>query len=248
VVSPKERLIVALDVPTAVDAQEIIYELADSVTFYKVGLQLFTAEGPGIVSELVNSGRKVFLDLKLHDIPNTVAGAVKAASELGVHMLTVHAAGGSRMLKEAVEAARGEPAAPMILAVTVLTSFSQSDLEQSGVKTDISHQVRHLATLAKAAGCDGVVTSPHEAQALRSALGGEMAIVTPGIRPAGSDAEDQSRISTPASAIRAGASHLVVGRPILGAENRLHAAKAIIDEIAASLPTSEMEMAGKKPA
>jgi orotidine-5'-phosphate decarboxylase len=248
VASPKDRLIVALDVPTAIEAQEIIYELADSVAFYKVGLQLFTAEGPRIVSELVKSGRKVFLDLKLHDIPNTVAGAVKAASELGVHMLTVHAAGGSRMLKEAVEAARNGPTAPMVLAVTVLTSFSQSDLEESGVKTDMSHQVRHLATLAKAAGCDGVVTSPREAQALRSALGGEMAIVTPGIRPAGSDAEDQSRISTPAAAIRAGASHLVVGRPVIAAENRLLAAKTIIDEMATSSPLSEMEMAGKKPA
>jgi orotidine-5'-phosphate decarboxylase len=246
--SAKDRLIVALDVPTAVEAQEIIYELADSVSFYKVGLQLFTAEGPRIVAELVNSGRKVFLDLKLHDIPNTVAGAVKAACELGVHMLTVHAAGGSRMLKEAVEAARNEPSSPLLLAVTVLTSFSQSDLEQSGVPADISHQVRHLATLAKAAGCDGVVSSPHEAQSLRSALGNEMAIVTPGIRPAGSDASDQSRISTPAAAIAAGASHLVVGRPILGAANRLHAAKAIIDEIAKSMRTAEMEMAGHRPA
>lgn len=245
---PKDRLIVALDVPTAVDAQEIVYELADSVGFYKVGLQLFTAEGPKIVTELVNSGRRVFLDLKLHDIPNTVAGAVKAACQLGVHMLTVHAAGGSRMLKEAVEAARSEPTAPMILAVTVLTSFSQSDLEQSGVKTDVSHQVRHLATLAKASGCDGVVCSPHEAQALRSALGKEMAIVTPGIRPPGAEASDQSRISTPAAAIHAGASHLVVGRPVVGAANRLQAARAIIDEIAACLSPSEMEMAGKKPA
>lgn len=245
-ISAKERLIVALDVATAVEAQEIVYELADSVAFYKVGLQLFTAEGPRIVSELVNSGRKVFLDLKLHDIPNTVAGAVKAACELGVHMLTVHAAGGSRMLKEAMEVAKAEPVAPMILAVTVLTSFSRLDLEQSGVKADISHQVRHLATLAKAAGCDGVVTSPHEAQSLRSVLGAEVAIVTPGIRPKGADAKDQSRISTPAAAIRAGASHLVVGRPIVGADNRLQAAKAILSEIEASLPAVEMEMAGKK--
>jgi len=248
VTSARERLIVALDVATAIEAQEIVYELADSVAFYKVGLQLFTAEGPQIVSELVASGRKVFLDLKLHDIPNTVAGAVKAACELGVHMLTVHAAGGSRMLNEAMKAAKAESVAPLILAVTVLTSFSQSDLEQSGVKADISHQVRHLATLAKAAGCDGVVTSPHEAQALRSALGLEMAIVTPGIRPTGSDAKDQSRVSTPASAIRAGASHLVVGRPIVGADNRLEAAKAILAEIESSLPAVEMEMAGKKPA
>jgi len=248
VASAKERLIVALDIPTALDAQEIVYELGDLVAFYKIGLQLFTAEGPRIVSELVNSGRKVFLDLKLHDIPNTVAAAVKAASELGVHMLTVHAAGGSRMLTAAVAAAKNEPSAPIILAVTVLTSFSQTDLQESGVHTGINHQVRHLATLAKAAGCGGIVTSPHEAQALRSALGGEMAIVTPGIRPHESDASDQSRISTPAAAIRAGVSHLVVGRPILAAANRLHAAKAILDEIAGALPTADAEMAGRTPA
>lgn len=239
----------ALDVTTAVDAQEIVYELADSVSFYKVGLQLFTAEGPKIVSELVNSGRKVFLDLKLHDIPNTVAGAVKAACELGVHMLTVHAAGGSRMLREAVEAARSQPTSPTILGVTVLTSFSQSDLEESGLTADLSSHVRYLATMAKAAGCGGVVSSPNEATALRSVLGSALAIVTPGIRPAGSDASDQSRISTPAAAIRAGASHLVVGRPILRATNRLQAAKGIMDEIAATLPTSsQIEMAGKLPA
>jgi orotidine-5'-phosphate decarboxylase len=245
VTSVKDRLIVALDVLSAVEAQEIVYELGDLVAFYKVGLQLFTAEGPKVVSELVNSGRKVFLDLKLHDIPNTVAGAVKAACELGVQMLTVHAAGGSRMLKEAREAAKNDSTPLRILAVTVLTSFSRADLEEAGIKTEISQQVRHLAMLAKAAGCDGVVTSPHEAQALRSALGGEMAIVTPGIRPAGSEAKDQSRISTPAAAIRAGASHLVVGRPILDATNRPQAAKAILDEMVAA---SEMEMAGKWPA
>ena len=123
--SPRDRLIVALDVPTAVDAQEVVYELGDSVGFYKVGLQLFTAEGPKIVSELVNSGRRVFLDLKLHDIPNTVAAAVKAASELGAHMLTVHAGGGTKMLKEAVLAAESGASSPLLLAVTVLTSFSQ---------------------------------------------------------------------------------------------------------------------------
>ena len=232
-ISAKDRLIVALDVRSSVDAQEIVYELGESVALYKVGLQLFTAEGPRIVSELVNSGRKVFLDLKLHDIPNTVAGAVRAASELGVYMLTVHAAGGNRMLTAAVEAARNEAAAPIILAVTVLTSFSQSDLDESGVKADMSYQVRHLATLAKTAGCGGVVASPHEAQSLRSALGSEMAVVTPGVRPQGSDTGDQSRISTPAEAIRAGASHIVVGRPILAATNRLHAAKTILDEIEA---------------
>jgi orotidine-5'-phosphate decarboxylase len=248
VTSPKDRLIVALDVPTAVDAQEIVYELGDSVSFYKVGLQLFTAEGPRIVSELVNSGRKVFLDLKLHDIPNTVAGAVKSASELGVHMLTVHAAGGSRMLTEAVKASAAGAQPLIILGVTVLTSFSQADLEESGVSAAVSQQVRHLAELALAAGCGGIVTSPHEAANVRSAVGPEIAIVTPGIRPAGSQAGDQSRIATPTTAIRAGASHLVVGRPILAASNRNQAAAAIIEEIGAAIDASQMEMAGKKPA
>jgi len=246
--SPKDHLIVALDVSTAIEAQEIVYELGDSVSFYKVGLQLFTAEGPKIVSELVNSGRKVFLDLKLHDIPNTVAGAVKEAAELGVHMLTVHAAGGSKMLREAVAAAKSSTDQPIILGVTVLTSFAQQDLKESGVTKDISDQVRHLAELAQAAGCGGVVTSPHEAAGLRRSLGSELAIVTPGIRPTGSDAKDQSRLATPAAAIRAGASHLVVGRPITAAPNRNQAAVAILDEIGSALHALQTEMAGARPA
>lgn len=246
--SAKDRLIVALDVSNAVDAQEIVYELGQAVSFYKVGLQLFTAEGPKIVSELVNSGRKVFLDLKLHDIPNTVAGAVKAASELGVAMLTVHAGGGSRMLTAAVEAAAAAPTPPMILAVTVLTSLSSGDLQQVGIKTEISEQVLLLGQLAKSAGCGGVVSSPQEAQSLRSELGAQMAIITPGIRPCGFGQGDQSRIATPAAAIAAGASHLVVGRPILGAENRNQAASAILEEIGCALRSAEKEMAGTRPA
>lgn len=246
--SAKERLIVALDLPTAVDAQEIIYELGESVSFYKVGLQLFTAEGPKIVSELVSSGRKVFLDLKLHDIPNTVAGAVKAAAELGVHMLTVHAAGGSRMLQEAVQAAKAGAHQPILLGVTVLTSFSDSDLKESGVEADVSEQVLHLARLAQNAGCGGVVTSPKEAAGLRASLGSDMAIVTPGIRPAGSEAGDQSRIATPTAAIRAGVSHLVVGRPILAAARPAQAAASILQEIETALHSPEMEMAGTRPA
>lgn len=244
----KDRLIVALDVPTAVEAQEIVYELGEMVSFYKIGLQLFTAEGPKIVSELVNSGRKVFLDLKLHDIPNTIAGAVKAASELGVAMLTVHAGGGSRMLKAAVEAAATAPTPPIILAVTVLTSLSAADMEETGIKAETGEQVLRLARLAKSAGCGGVVSSPQEAQRLRSELGPQMAIVTPGIRPGGTAQADQSRIATPATAIRAGASHLVVGRPILAADNRNRAASAILEEIASVLASSEKEMAGGKPA
>lgn len=246
--SPKDRLIVALDVPTAIEAQEIIYELGDSVSLYKVGLQLFTAEGSRFVSELVNSGRRVFLDLKLHDIPNTVAGAVKAASELGVHMLTVHAAGGGKMLKEAVAAAKSGTDGLILLGVTVLTSFSSSDLQESGVQAEMADQVRHLARLAKEAGCGGVVTSAHEASGVRSILGREMAIVTPGIRPQGSETGDQSRIATPSSAIHAGASHLVVGRPITAAENRNRAAVAILEEIGAALRSPQIEMAGTRPA
>ena len=246
--SPNNHLIVALDVATAVEAQKIVYELGDSASFYKVGLQLFAAEGPKIVSELTDSGRKVFLDLKLHDIPNTVAGAVKAASALGSHMLTVHAGGGARMLESAVEAARSTTQPPLILAVTVLTSFSQPDLEETGVRGGLSDHVLYLGRLAKSAGCGGVVASPNEARNLRSALGTAMAIVTPGIRPEGSESGDQSRVATPSAAIRAGASHVVVGRPILGAANRRRATAAIVEEIDGALRASEMEMAGSRPA
>jgi orotidine-5'-phosphate decarboxylase len=248
VTSPKDRLIVALDVPTAIEAQEIVYALGDSVSFYKVGLQLFAAEGPQFVSELVNSGRKVFLDLKLHDIPNTVAGAVKAAAELGVHMLTVHASGGRKMLQEAVAASKSGTYHPIILGVTVLTSLSPADLTESGVPSSISDQVQRLARLTQAAGCGGIVTSPQEASGVRSILGPGLAIVTPGIRPAGSEAQDQSRIATPSAAIRSGASHLVVGRPITGADNRNRAALKILGEIGSALGTVETEMAGSRPA
>jgi len=248
VIPAKDRLIVALDVPTAVDAQEIVYELGDAVCFYKVGLQLFTAEGPKVIRELVNSGRHVFLDLKLHDIPNTVAGAVKAACELGVQMLTVHASGGAKMLNEAVQAAKSAAEPLTILGVTVLTSFDQSDLEESGVKTEMTQQVRHLAQLAQQAGCGGIVTSPREAAGIRKLLGSEMAIVTPGIRPLGAGVGDQSRIATPKAAIQAGASHLVVGRPILAAENRNRAAKSILNEIDEALRSAKMEMADTRPA
>ncbi len=246
--SPKDRLIVALDVPAAIDAQEIVYELGDSVSFYKVGLQLFTAEGPKIVSELVNSGRKVFLDLKLHDIPNTVAGAVKSAAELGIAMLTVHAVGGGKMLAAAAEAARQAPQPLLILGVTVLTSLAQEDIRETGIQGTISDQVLRLAMLAKSAGCGGIVSSPQESKKLRSALGPEMAIVTPGIRPEGADPGDQSRVATPTAAIYAGASHIVVGRPILSAPNRNEAAAAVVREISSALRTPKMEMAGTRPA
>jgi len=224
----RERLIVALDVSTAGEAQSLVQRIGDAAGIYKVGLQLFTAEGPGIVRDLVGSGRRVFLDLKLHDIPNTVSHAVKAAVELGAHMLTVHASGGTAMLRAATEAAGGRL---KILAVTVLTSLNDEDMLETGVSGRVADQVLRMAALAQNTGCQGVVTSPREALLLRKALGEGFAIVTPGVRPAGSESHDQQRIATPAQAIANGASHIVVGRPITHASDPAAAAQAIISEM-----------------
>lgn len=224
----RERLIVALDVPNAREAVGLVRSIGDAAGIYKIGLQLFVAEGPAIVRELVASGRRVFLDLKLHDIPNTVSHAVKSAVDLGASMLTVHASGGSAMLKAAVEAAAGRL---NILAVTVLTSMDQDGLHQIGVPATVLDQALKMAALAQSAGCGGVVTSPREASALRKLLGENMAIVTPGIRPAGGETHDQKRVATPAEAIAAGASHIVVGRPITHAPDPTQAALAIIREM-----------------
>src|SRR5438270_11326614 len=183
---PRERLIVALDVPSAAAAQQIVAAVGDSVFTYKVGMQLFTAAGPRIVHDLVTSGRRVFLDLKYHDIPNTVASAVSEAARLGVSMLTVHAAGGGKMLTAALEAARAANPAMMVLAVTVLTSLDDNDLEKTGVRGRVVDQVLRLAALAIADGCHGVVASAQEALELRSELNGDFVIVTPGVRPVGS--------------------------------------------------------------
>ena len=227
----KDRLIVALDVPSATQARQIVQSIGDGATTYKVGKQLFTAKGPQLVRELVASGRKVFLDLKFHDIPNTVAAAVRSAAELGVTMLTVHASGGSKMLKAAVEAAAQSAAKPMVLAVTVLTSFSDADLQEIGVPGTVLTQVLRLGALARGSACGGLVASAHEARELRRELGEGFAIVTPGVRPAGSAAGDQARVVTPREAIAAGATHLVVGRPILEAVNPAQAAADILAQI-----------------
>jgi orotidine-5'-phosphate decarboxylase len=227
----RDRLIVALDVPGAIQARQIVQSIGEAATTYKVGKQLFTAEGPQLVRELVASGRKVFLDLKFHDIPNTVAGAVRSASELGAAMLTVHASGGSKMLKAAVEAAAQSPAKPMVLAVTVLTSFTDTDAQEVGFCGDVLAQVLRLGALARAASCGGLVSSAKEVAELRRELGEDFAIITPGIRPAGSAAGDQARAVTPREAIAAGATHLVVGRPILDAPDPAKAAAATIAEI-----------------
>lgn len=227
----RERLIVALDAPDAARAQKLVRQLGESVSFYKVGKELFTAEGPLIVRELVDEGKKVFLDLKFHDIPNTVAGAVRSAAALGVSLITVHASGGAQMLKAAAEAAAESEAKPTILAVTVLTSLSGEDLQEIGVTGTVEAQVLRLAALALQSGCGGIVASAQEAAHLRQSLGAGFKLVTPGIRPAGSDTADQVRVVTPEAAIRAGADYLVVGRPITAASDPVAAAKAIVRQI-----------------
>jgi orotidine-5'-phosphate decarboxylase len=231
-ISPRERLIVALDVSSSVEAQKIVAALGESVQSYKVGMQLFTAEGPQIVRDLVASGRKVFLDLKYHDIPNTVRAAVLEAAQLGVSLLTVHASGGIKMLQAATDAARASSSEVLILAVTVLTSMKENDLAETGVQPTIENQVIRLASMAIHAGCAGVVSSARELKSLRAQLGSEFLAVTPGVRPAGSAHGDQARVVTPAEAISAGATHIVVGRPITGAANPASAAIDILKEIA----------------
>jgi orotidine-5'-phosphate decarboxylase len=227
---PRERLIVALDVSSAAAAQKIVTAVGDSALTFKVGMQLYTAEGPQVVRELVNSGRRVFLDLKYHDIPNTVGAAVAEAAKLGVSMLTVHAAGSTKMLRAAVEGAKGHPGL-MVLAVTVLTSLDADDLEKTGVPGTVEESVTRLARLAVDNGCQGIVTSAREAAAVRARLGGAFAIVTPGVRPAGSQVADQVRVVTPAEAIAAGATHIVVGRPITGAADPASEARAILSQM-----------------
>ena len=227
---PRQRLIVALDVSTAAAAQKIVAAVGDSALTYKVGMQLYTAEGPQVVRDLVASGRRVFLDLKYHDIPNTVGAAVSEAAKLGVSMLTVHASGSVKMLRAAVEAAKVRPEL-IVLAVTVLTSMDGNDLETIGIQGTVKESVVRLAAIALANGCQGVVASAHEASTLRAELGERFAIVTPGVRPAGGDVADQVRVVTPAEAIAAGASHIVVGRPITGAADPAAQARAILEQM-----------------
>jgi orotidine-5'-phosphate decarboxylase len=229
--TPADRLIVALDVSSVAEAQRIVGSVGSAATTYKVGKQLFVAEGPRAVRDLLNSGRRVFLDLKFHDIPNTVAGAVKMAAELGVSMVTVHAAGGSKMLKAAAEAAASAQKPLLVLAVTVLTSMGQADLQEVGVSGRPLDQVLRLASLARTAGCGGVVASPEEVKELRRELGEGFAIVTPGVRPAGTAKDDQTRVATPGDAVRNGATYIVVGRPITEAADMGKAAKEILADI-----------------
>jgi orotidine-5'-phosphate decarboxylase len=228
---PRERLIVALDVSSTAAAQNIVAAVGESANAYKVGKQLFTAEGPQVVRALIASGRRVFLDLKYHDIPNTVASAVREAAKLRVSMLTVHASGGGKMLRAAVQAAKDESPSLLVLAVTVLTSLDDHDLETIGVRGSVPDQALRLGALAIASGCKGLVCSAREAAALRQELGEDFMIVTPGVRPAGSGHGDQVRVVTPAEAIASGATHIVVGRPITEAHDPSAEARAILAEI-----------------
>lgn len=222
-------VIVALDFPRGAEALELVDDLGKAGTFYKVGLQLYTAEGTHLVEALKDRGKRVFLDLKLHDIPNTVAGGVRAASELGVDFLTLHTAGGGAML----EAARDAAGETRLLGVTVLTSLGAADLKATwGRKTlSVVDEVGRLADLAAQHGIHGVVASPHEASSVRSRVGPKFLVVTPGIRPAGTDHDDQQRVATPAAAIAAGADYLVIGRSITRASDPEAALYSILAEV-----------------
>jgi orotidine-5'-phosphate decarboxylase len=229
----RDRLIVALDVPDAEIAWGLIDRLAGHVGMFKVGSQLFTAAGPGFVHEIVGRGESVFLDLKFHDIPNTVAGAVSSASRLGVSLIDVHGLGGRAMLEAAVGAL---PAMnTRLLAITILTSHDEQSLGQIGVNGSVHDSVRRLALLARDAGLDGVVASAREVELIREACGPDFLIVTPGIRPAGTASGDQVRAATPAEALGAGADYLVVGRPITAADDPATAADRIVAEMERAL-------------
>lgn len=231
----RQRLIVALDVPDARSAMRLVAELEGTCSWFKVGLELFIAAGPAVLEPIVARGHKVFLDLKLHDIPNTVAGAVRSAAGLGVRMLTVHAGGGPAMLAAAKAALAGIAHPPELLAVTVLTSMDTGQLQATGVDRLPSQQVELLAKLGIGVGIRGFVCSPQEVAAVRSITGPEGVLVIPGIRPAGAAIGDQKRVAGPAEALRLGASYLVVGRPITQAPNPAEAATAILEEMAEAL-------------
>jgi len=230
-----EQLLVALDVDRAADARRLADELRGAVGGFKIGSRLFTSEGPGVVEDLAARGDRVFLDLKFHDIPNTVAGAVAAATRLGAWMVNVHAGGGRAMMIAARDAAREEAArasrpAPLVIAVTVLTSLGAELLNEMGVAGSAEDQVVRLAALAHSCGMDGVVASPQEIRAVRAVCGHPFAIVTPGIRGAADEKGDQRRTLSAAEALAAGATYLVVGRPIIGADDPRQAAERIAAE------------------
>jgi len=233
----KERLIVALDVDSDTEALGIVAELKDTVGVFKVGHQLFTAYGPDIVRRIIGAGGRVFLDLKYHDIPNTVAKASAEAVKLGVSIFNVHSLGGLDMMKAAKESAKETALKynlpmPAVLAVTVLTSMDEKALRKElKITRSLQRQVAHLARLAQRAGMSGVVASPQEIRMLRRAVRGEFIILTPGVRPAWAGKDDQKRVMTPGDAVKAGADYIVVGRPVLKTADRREAVRKILEEI-----------------
>lgn len=237
----KPELIVALDVPSSKEIPQIVKSLPPEISYYKVGLELFASEGPKALEYLKANNKQIFLDLKLHDIPRTVANAVASIAQHNVNMITVHACGGREMLKAAADAAAdaGE-CAPKIIAVTTLTSLNENDFQDLGINRSISEQAIILGGIAMAAGINGLVTSAHEVETLRKTFGEHALLVTPGIRPApradgsvqaGGEVADQKRVATPAMAVKGGASHLVVGRPILQADDPARVAYEILEQI-----------------
>ncbi|MBI4828642.1 MAG: orotidine-5'-phosphate decarboxylase [Nitrospinae bacterium] len=231
---PRNRLIVALDAPDLKEALRLLKTLKGRVDWFKIGSQLYTAEGPAIARAVKEAGAKVFLDLKFHDIPATVARACRSAMTLGVDMLNVHALGGGAMMRAAAEEVAREPEAkrPIVIAVTVLTSMGADDLEQVGIAGPVDSRVIRLAGLAKDSGLAGVVASANEVAAIKAACGAGFITVTPGIRPGWAAADDQKRVATPAEALHGGADYLVVGRPIIAAADPEAAAERTLEEMA----------------
>lgn len=241
----RKRLIVALDVPGAEQAMKLAHKLAGHVGLFKVGLELFIAEGADLVRELAKAGTPVFLDLKFHDIPNTVSRAISAAGNLGVGMINVHASGGREMMlaaRQAVDALPGKK--PILLAVTVLTSLDENNLREVGVGQSPEKQVLRLAELAAGCGLDGVVASAREVPRIKEICGVDFLTVTPGIRPSGGTVGDQKRVMTPAKAIESGSDYLVIGRPITGADDPVAAADAIVNEMASAITKNDNDDAG----
>ncbi|PYK64801.1 MAG: orotidine-5'-phosphate decarboxylase [Verrucomicrobia bacterium] len=223
-----DKIIVALDVPTKREALDLAEKLGEQIAFFKIGLQLYTAEGPEIVRAVSATGSKVWLDLKVHDIPNTVARAVESAGRVGVQMLTIHLSGGSEMVRAATAARVNNM---LLLGVTVLTSATEKTLREIGIQDKVDDQVLRLAKLGVEAGIDGVVASPHEIKSLRREFGDKIKIVVPGIRPSWSEAGDQKRTMTPREALEAGADYLVIGRPIIAHPDPNEAAAKILQDL-----------------
>jgi orotidine-5'-phosphate decarboxylase len=228
----KDKIIVALDLPSVDEARKLISVLGDDVSWYKIGLQLFSLGGPAFLQEVKESGAKIFLDLKFHDIPNTVRSAVESSCTLGADMLTIHLCGGTEMCQAAVEG-RGT-SSTVLLGVTVLTSQTEATLFEIGIHRSLTQQVLSLATLAKATGVTGLIASPLELEPLRNKFGKDLVIVTPGVRPTWSTAGDQKRFTTPADALKLGADYLVIGRPITAAPDPQAAFLRIASELSSN--------------